>query len=265
MPGSNRLREAQRWVQRAILDPGSDAATLRGAGRRITPSRTLSSAERIDIYRRMYRARMYDALAADYPCLQHFLGEDRFAGLVEAYVSESPSSSYTLNRLGDRLPEFLAVPRGLPRQAFLYDLARLELAMTFSFDEEEAPALEADAITAMPAGAWEHAQLDPIPALRLLETRYPVGLYADAVRDGGKPPAIRPRRSWMAVYRRNYLLYRLDLAPAAYKLLYSLAAGLPLARAIAAAASGPRSPRPRELFQWFRDWTAAGLFRGVSR
>lgn len=262
---ADRLRDAQRWVQRAILDPGPDAAALRGAGRRVTPSHTLSSAERIGIYRHMYRARMFDTLAADYPCLRRFLGEDRFASLVEAYVSEFPSSSYTLNRLGDRLPDFLAAPRGLPRQAFLHDLARLELAMTFSFDAEEAPPLDADAIAAMPAGAWEHARLEPIPALRLLEARYPVGLYADAVRDGVKPPPMRPRRSWMAVYRRDYLLYRLDLAPAGYKLLSALAAGLPLAQAVAAAGRGPRRPNPRELFRWFRDWTAAGLFRGVRR
>ena len=42
------------------------------------PSQTLTSAERLDIYRDMYLLRMEEALAIDYPGLKHFLGEEEF-------------------------------------------------------------------------------------------------------------------------------------------------------------------------------------------
>ena len=97
----------------------------------------------------MYPLRMYDALAADYPGLEHFLGE-RFRDFVVAYTAAHPSKGYTLNRLGDRVPAFLAQQRRFSPRSFLVDLARLELALTEAFDEREAPPLDVSAFEAIP-------------------------------------------------------------------------------------------------------------------
>ena len=78
----------------------------------ILPSRTLTPLERVGIYHGMYLLRMDDGLASDYPALQHFLGDDGFVDLVRGYVQAHPSRSYTLNRLGDHLPEYLKTAPG---------------------------------------------------------------------------------------------------------------------------------------------------------
>ncbi|MGH9889387.1 MAG: HvfC/BufC family peptide modification chaperone, partial [bacterium] len=160
------LERLQRWMQATVVQPGSvqDAVRARAAadlvptdqvGDVILPTDALSSVERMGIYQGMYLMRMEEALLSDYPTLQHLLGPRRFFALVRDYVQVHPSVTYTLNRLGDHFPEFVgAVHAGLRRRGFCHDLARLELAIAQVFDEEEAPALSAEAIAAVPEAAW---------------------------------------------------------------------------------------------------------------
>src|SRR6185295_14998144 len=49
--------------------------------------------------------------------------------LARDYVQVHPSTSYTLNRLGDRLPDFVTGWAPRAEAGFLHDLARLELAV----------------------------------------------------------------------------------------------------------------------------------------
>src|SRR5205085_93540 len=114
-----------------------------------------------------------EALASDYHGLKHFLGEDRFFDLVREYVQEHPSRYYSLNRLGDHLPAFIAGGGGkLRSRGFCSDLARLELALTEVFDSAEAPALSGEVIAAVAPEDWEHARFTTIPGFRLLALRH---------------------------------------------------------------------------------------------
>ena len=74
----------------------------------VLPSKTLQPIQRVGIYHGMYLMRMIEALEADYGALAHFMGEHAFSHLVSDYVQRFPSRSYTLNRLGDALPELIA-------------------------------------------------------------------------------------------------------------------------------------------------------------
>jgi len=89
-PGLDRV---QRWMQALIQDQGTceEAITSERAQAEISadeartvvlPSKTLSSFERLDIYREMYLLRMEEALDTDYPALKHFLGDEEFMRLV---------------------------------------------------------------------------------------------------------------------------------------------------------------------------------------
>ena len=129
-----KLAHLQKWIQAVVVHPGTTAEALRSSGastllpsRRIgsvlLPSPTLSPADRIGVYQSMYPMRMRDALAADYPGLEHFLG-DRFEEFVAAYTAAHPSRGYTLNRLGDAVPAFLTRQRKIGPRPFLVDLAR---------------------------------------------------------------------------------------------------------------------------------------------
>jgi len=267
----------QRWMQEVVVHPGeieeavSSARARRALGKAriedvILPSRTLAPAERVRIYQRMYLLRMEEALLTDYPALQHYLGARAFHQLVTDYVGAYPSVSYTLNRLGDHLPAFVARWKGAKRPAVAGDLARLELAMAEVFDAEETPSLGEAQIAAVPAEDWERARLEPVAAFRLLAFRYPVNAYLQTVRDEDHDhPALARKDTYIVVYRRDYSVWRQDLSRAAHDLLADLAKGKRLGKAIQAAMArgGRRAPTAEQLFRWFREWASGGVFRSV--
>jgi hypothetical protein len=258
------LARTQRWMQAFILAPGTDEEALAApqveaeiskpdAVAMVQPSVTLTAVERVAIYRDMYLTRLGEALETDYPGVLHYLGPEDFDTLVARYLDAYPSRSYTLNRLGDHLPAFLERPK------FVQELARLELALTQVFDAEESPVLTLEAIAAVPPEAWQKARLRPIAALQLLSFAYPVSEYLGGV-DGENPlPKIRKRQTWVAAYRKNFNVHRLDLKRAAFELLSALVAGTPVGEAVAQSRTSEK-----QLFAWFREWTAEGLFQSVS-
>jgi Putative DNA-binding domain len=233
----------------------------------VLPSKTLSSFERLDIYREMYLLRMEEALSTDYPGLKHFLGDAEFLRMVERYVEVYPSSSYTLNRLGDHLPEFVATMANLPKRDFCHELARLELALTGVFDAGETPALTPEAVRAVPQEAWETAQLKPIDAFGLLEFEYPVSRYLGFVDKENPAPRLARKKTWVVAYRRNYHVHRMDLTQPGYALLSALASGETVGDAIISVMTRKWRPavKEKQLFEWFRDWMAEGLFQAVAQ
>ena len=258
------LKRTQAWVQNAVVSLADDRFALRGAKQWIKPSHSLNSTERIAIYRNMYLGRMHDALAADYPGLQHFFGDHGFVEFVTRYVAKFPSRSYTLNRLGDQVPAFIARSRSLPRREFLHALAKLELAMTQVFDEAETTPLTQEQVAAIPPEKWERARLTPIAAFRMLELDYPAPLYLDAVREERQTPVMRPKRTLITLYRRDYGVSRIEMIAPEYHLLQLIAKGMPLGSAVEKAWLTARPPiKETQLFEWFRHWMAVGLFAAV--
>jgi len=273
-PGLDRI---QRWMQACILNQGTveEAITSEAAQSAIPqdearevvlPSKSLSPLERLDIYRGMYLLRMEEALSIDYPTLKHFLGADGFMRLVARYVDAYPSRSYTLNRLGDHLSEFIATLDDLPRKEFCHDLARLEYALTCVFDAPETPRLKGEAVSAVPPDAWETALLKTVEAFRLLEFNYPVSRYVGAVDEENPFPRLVRKKTRLVAYRREYGLHRMGLTQPAYELLSALASGTTLGEAIISVMTRKWRPAVKEsnLFEWFRDWMAEGLFQSVE-
>jgi hypothetical protein len=272
------LAQLQRWMQAVVVHPGdieaatsSEGAQAEVAAERIgdvvLPSKTLTSTERLQIYQGMYPLRMEEAMASDYPALKHFLGDQEFFDLVREYVQVYPSRNASLNPLGQHLPEFVKTATGLKRPDFCHELARLELAVAQAFDGPETARLSEEQIAAVPPEAWEGARLKPVDTFRLLSFRYPVNQYLQTVLDENHDhPKARLKDSWVAVYRRDYVVYRLDLSRAAHDLLADLAGGMPLGAAITKAVKtgGRRAPSEHELFRWFRQWVSVSVFQSVE-
>jgi hypothetical protein len=268
----------QRWMQAVVVHPGTtDEAVAspdaqrevpaEALGEVILPSPTLSPVERVGVYHDMYLLRMHDCLAGDYEALKHFLGDRGFIDLVRDYVKQHPSRSYSLNRLGDHLPEFLETASGIRRRGFSVDLARLERAVARVFDAPEMPPLSEAALAAIPEAAWEGARLRTVPGFELLSFRYPVNAYLQTVRDDDHDhPKPRVRSSWAAVYRHDYSVWRLDLTRPEHDLLRDLSSGQPLGAATATALKrgGRRAPKEDDLFAWFRRWASGGMFATVD-
>ncbi|MFA6468756.1 MAG: DNA-binding domain-containing protein [Bacteroidota bacterium] len=272
------LSTIQQWMQSVIEHPGSNDEAWRSeqaerslpfadAVANVLPSKTLSPVERIAIYRRMFFLRMTESMAIDFPGVKTFLGEDVFNRLIaEEYVRKYPSQSYTLNHLGRHFPLFI-YESSLPNREFLFDLSRLELSITNTLAAEELPLLTAQQIASVPQGQWGNAILKPIAALELLEFKYDVCAYLDAVMDERTPDPPAMINSFTVVYRRDFRVFWEELSLRQYVLLDALVSQKPFSEALAILAG--RFPEAeatlqKELFNWFNDWIASGYFSAVE-
>jgi len=123
------------------------------------------------------------------------------------------------------------------------------------FDEEETEAAD---LTQLPADRAERMRLVPVKACRLLALNYNSNECFQAFRDGDQ---MRPRRhkNFLLVHRRDYSVYRTPVTHKAHDFLRELATGKTIGDAIVNV-----QPSQHELFEWFRDWSAAGLFRSFG-
>ena len=270
------LAGLQRWMQAVIVHPccaehGADSPEARAEleperiAELVRPSAALTPLDRVGIYQGMYLVRMREALEFDYPTLRAYFGETRFAELVTAYVGAHPSRNYTLNRLGDAMPAFVATWSSEEEASFLHDLARLELALSDVFDAEPSVVLRPEDVATIPPDAWAGARLVPSATLRVLAFTHPVTEALVAAKKGEPVERSRRRASFCALYRKHVTVMRLDLSRPEHDLLVALIAGTNLGEALErATASLKATERADRVFGWFRGWIAQGLFSRVE-
>lgn len=259
-----KLDELQKSVYRFITTPGSVNDALEAAGGEsipselVLPSATLQPLERLMIYRRMYLLRMEEALAADYPVLQAFLGEEAFFQLVGRYVEQYPSRSYTLDRLGDQLIRFLETdPKVARRRRLVLDIARVEKAMVEVNEEGEDVAVKGQALANVHPDDYGRLAFRPIAALRFLELSYPIQPLLAAQREERTLPKVRPRAHAMVIWRQEYTMWRRVLEPKVARLLKALLGGQSMDEALAGAGRFSST----KLFATFQMFMEDGLFR----
>ena len=290
------LASTQRWMQAVITHPdGVIAGTASQEAQQhlavsaeelqtvIGRSRHLSSEARLGIYHNAYFARLLECLRNIYPMLAKTLGDEAFDALAIGYLQTHPSQSYTLDRLGDQLGNYLAKTRPdldddcQPTETwpdFLIDLARLEWNIGEVFDGpgvEGETTLGAEALLAIDADHWPAVRFLAAPCLRTLAFQFPVNDYFTALRQAGEGddlPSLPDREpTWLALSRCEFVVRRHALDRAQYELLTSLINGEPIGEAIsgvAAVATADFDELADRLQSWFRIWTAAGFFIGLA-
>jgi hypothetical protein len=285
----HNLETIQRWMQTVIMNPHGvesgieaeesrreidvSAAEIEGV---ITRSQNLTALERLDIYHRAYFARLVECLRDEFPVLLHALGDEAFDAFALAYLQKYPSQTYTLNFLGTRFPQYLAETRppddreGLSWPDFLIDLATLELTFGAVFDgpgAEGQDLLRGDQLQALGPDDWQASRLIPVPCLQLLTLRFPANKYYRAVRKRKQPAIPLPRRTYLAVTRREFVVRHYQFPRLQHLLLTALVSGQTVGDAIqttADAAGAQLSRLPGLLHKWFRNWTAEGFFLRIE-
>lgn len=274
MPETIRLdlRRLESWMQAVLVHPGSAAAGVvsREAAKLLRPERVedivvptfeLTGVERLGIYQEMYLLRMSEALESDYPALARHLGEHRFRHLVSDYVAAHPSQSYTLNRLGDHLPEFLKTWGPGRWRPVRSDLARVEHAISRVFDAAEEPALSDPDLLALSSGTLAASRIAPVAAFAVLEVRSKALALLDESGEETADTTTAKPKTWVLLYRRSFAVQRQTLARAAGRLLSALAAGKTVSEAIEGVLRTGGTPPPEQITAWFREWASLGLFR----
>jgi hypothetical protein len=188
----------QRLLQAVLADRPPQSRDLRDdAGADVTA--------RLAIYRNGYRVRLRDALATEFPGLGMMMGR-RFGSLLDRYVEAHPSGHYNIRWHGAGVAAFLEY--GLPwrDKPALADMARLDWAISTSFDAADEPVLAAADLTGVPADAWADLRLLTQNHLQILSTHHNVEAFRRAADRNDRRP--RLRRHDMA---RHLLVWRQSL------------------------------------------------------
>ena len=275
------LLEVQRRMARAILKPltGSYRIAPKTDAAYIKPNDRLTSVERLEIYSRSYWFRVLDSLYDDFPGLRMVLGQRAFHRLSRAYLAECPSRSFTLRNLGSRLEDWLRRNRQYAgsRHALALDMVRLEWAHIEAFDNAAEKVLGPEDLLEL--GPRFRAALQPY--IRLLALQYPVDDLrirvnrASDERGAASNAALKQKhltmtkrvslsdreKIFLAVHRRNFMVYYRRIEAEEYRLLSALRDGKPIAAAIRWAFEGSFASAGEQqstLEQWFAVWAELG-------
>jgi hypothetical protein len=266
--GELSLRSHQEWFLAVITTPEHEPAPVdsTSAGRLVTPSSTLSSLGRLEIYRRSYQARLIECLADDYPVLQQTLGEETFDDLCRAYIDKHPSTEPSLNRFGRHMAEFCR-NHPLSDPDLAADLAALEWAVVLAIHAPTAPPLTAQDLARISIESWPGIRLVPNPSLGVHAFDYPVNAYFSARRRGEAAALPALRHCTVAVYRTERSVWRLELTPPMATLVESLSRGETLGASLSLVAAQldgmPEAEAAQNVTTWFSHAVSSGLFSGI--
>lgn len=176
--------------------------------KQIVNSDDAQAGHRLAAYYNAYRVRLIDAIAVDFPALQHFLGEEDFAWLILDYLKAYPSHYSSVSLVAQDLPQFIA-SQSHQHKDFLVELAQFEWAQRWVFDQREPPVLfNLEKMAHIAPEHWPNIRIDFVDAMKVLHLHYNVVEYWQAVENQQSPP--KPSKS---EYPVTWLVWRKDYNP----------------------------------------------------
>ena len=185
--------------------------------------------------------------------LKHYMGDDDFDRLIKDFVETAHSDHFNVGRFAAHLPAFLK--KHELASAFAIELTALENAISQLTDPEETMPLEPKHLEGMTPESLMETKLHPRKALQLFAFEYPVNAYYRSVKDEQTLTPPTPEKSFLAVFRHEDVVWRMDLEAVEYELLSTLFAGKTIGQALEnfdESAAG-------KLSEYFSRWMRNGL------
>ncbi len=251
------LGEAQSRMQEAILRGES---MENGPDDWIRAKERFTPADQLAVYINAYRARLQEVTAEDYPVLKHYLGDGIFDALMRDFVNSTHSEHFNIGRYAAHLPTFLTQHHA--GDAFAQEMVMLENALSQLHDMEETIPLEPAHLAGMNAESLMEAVLAPRAALQLFASNYPVNDYYLSVKEGQSPAPPLPEKTYLAAFRHEDVVWRMQLADQEYHLLQKLFTGMPIGTALHALQTElgvAEDELASQLSAWFSRWMRNGL------
>jgi uncharacterized protein (UPF0276 family) len=264
-------KENPRYVANVVTPLANAQATMQGAilqGGRINSSpnewirakEQFSPTAQLAVYINAYRYRLYDVVAEDHSVLKHYLGEEKFRALIEDFVNSAQSRHFNVAHYPAQLPEFIAAHT--LNDPFAFELATLENTLAQLFHTQETPALAPKHLAGITPELLMESVLHPRAALQLFAFNHPINRYYLAVMDEEAPPLPAQEKTFLAVFRHEDVMWRMDLEENEYCLLNKLFAGMPVGEALDSLKSElalPDDTLGAQLSEWFSRWMRNGL------
>jgi len=194
------LAQLQEKIQSCLLETRNNAGAL------VVGDERMSAAERLAIYSSAYRARLVEALGADFSALHAYLGDGAFERLVHAYLDVYPSRHFSLRQAGQNLCEFLASHAPYSAHKDLFEIALFEWSLCHAFDAADARPLTADSLASLSADDWFNLVLRFHASVRPIDLHGNIPELWSALNAQREPPAL----AWCA-QAQPWLLWRRDL------------------------------------------------------
>lgn len=239
------LAQAQTTMQNAILQGVDNNADVW-----IRSKENFVPAAQLAVYINAYRYRLYDVTVEDYPVLKNYLGDNAFDQLVKDFVNTAHSAHFNVGRYAAQLPNFVEA-------GFAREIAILENAIAQLTDPAETTALEAKHLEGLTPEALIEMQLYPREALQLFAFEYPVNEYYRLAMEEKKPATPAPEKTFIAVFRHDDVVWRMDIDASEYELLSALFAGATVGEALSKFDDSIET----KLSEYFSRWIRNGLLR----
>ena len=215
--------------------------------------------DQIEIYVRQYRLRLMDALLVEVPGLKALLPDvEAREALLRRYLHENPSRSWTLNRVADRLPEWLNLEPEVPKH--LVEMAHLDRAVQRGFEAADGEDLDPTTLAGMP-------RLRLQPHVSLLRVGHNVHALRAAALGGQPLPEVTAGDYPLVVFRRGIKMRHWVLPLPAWGILDGIGWGLSVPEAIEAVfARGwiDAEVLSAEIGGWFKDFAERRLVERCS-
>lgn len=244
------LLEAQTHMQQAVtLGDRFDSVPEQW----IRAKNAFAPHEQLSVYINAYRYRLYDVVADDYPVLQHYLTEKKFSELMWAFVGEVLPDHFNIGRFALKLPAF--IQQVLPEDAFAHALCQLETTVAQMTDPTETQPLDEADIQGLTAETFLDLTLYPRQALALMQFDQQVNTYYQAVMDGDEYVAPSDEAVYLAIFRHEDVVWRMELEAQEFDLLSKLFSGASIGETLA----DVQEDAQYKITEYFSKWMRNGL------
>ncbi|HEY2664888.1 MAG TPA: DNA-binding domain-containing protein [Candidatus Binataceae bacterium] len=258
-----RLRDIQAGFWGAIAGASGIDRDFAAA---VAPGPRLDSGGGVAVYAQAYASRLRDVLRKDFPISAKLLGDDPFAELVRDYLLTFPSEHPSVRHLGRAMAEFIdrrrrESPESSRLPPYLPDLARLEWAMNDAFDAPDAASIGVDVLGRIAPERWPELRFTAIPALTLLECRWPVNELCSGAEASGVRPLLTHIRIWRD---RDYQVFQAPIDPREAEALKQMIAHAPFAMICEAYGDLPTQEAARQASATLARWLRSDIIARVD-
>jgi hypothetical protein len=225
------LRELQRAFADGVLHGAMEHAIA------LIESNGLAPERRLGIYRNNAIEGFAKAMQATFPVLVRLAGAEWFRQTALSYMQEHPSRSGNLHYIGASFAAYLEVQLYDSPHLYFADIARLEWAYQEVLVAADHPGFDIAALATISPEHYGLLRFSTHPALRLVESHYPILSIWKANQPDAQPTMIDlgDGPSHVLIIRRDDHVELRELPPAEFTLLKAFSEGEALEAAIEAA------------------------------
>jgi hypothetical protein len=224
-------------------------------------------ATRLSVYGEAYRARLSEALQANFPALAKLLDTQDFAVLASHYVTAHDSSFFSIRHYGHELPQFLGQHPHYLDAPVLAELARWEWAMAGAFDAADATPLVHTDLARLSAQQWAQLRFTWHPSVARLGLSWNVPQLWQALNEDAERPAASLSREplqWL-LWRQGLTTYFRSLQNAEARALDAARDGWPFGELCDLVCDEVgEAQAPATAATLLRGWIDAGLIIGAA-